>query len=103
MQLVAAVKALATARALTVQRGEAQRDIKALKHDILTACDFVAGCTESQIFKNEPDRDPRYSNWIAGFKMPHGSGPPLYVKVALGLPNLDSGHFLSFHPWGRTP
>lgn len=61
----------------------------------------MAECTESEVRANEPSDDPAYENWIGVFQVREEFGTDLYVKIALSLPDLSTGMFVSFHLWGR--
>ena len=66
------------------------------------ANELIAECSEKELNKHElSDRYPEYNDYIVVLKIDlEGERHPFYVKVALRLPDLESGELLSFHEWG---
>jgi hypothetical protein len=71
-------------------------------YDIDSVAAWLCECEERELNKHGLDDEfPDRPYYIASFKMRvHGDdNSPYYVKVAMLLPELESGYLLSFHEW----
>lgn len=68
-------------------------------YTIADAIELILECERSDMVGSEPD-DKGRPQWMAILRLPSNRGYDLYVKVALNLPDMRTGYFLSFHPWG---
>ena len=81
-------------------KGRCQEYFRALDYDLETVIELLAECTTAELVKHELDDEyPTRPYYIAEFDIDvEGDSGPLYVKVALRLPELESGYLLSFKP-----
>ena len=102
-EVFVALKTAASSRNLTVSdRQSCQDDMCRLEYDLDSACELVAGCRLTQLRRSAPDDNPaRDDQWIAILKAEPEEGEYLYVKVALRLPKLETGRFISFKKWAN--
>ena len=97
--VVAALRSVATTKGRLLVHPRCQDDMVRERFDLPDACDLVAACSVDEIHKNEPDYDPDRLDQIVVLRIELEDGYDLYVKIALQLPELTSGYFLSFKPW----
>lgn len=89
----------AAARGICVH-GRAQYELDDAGFDADGVCELLRECQNSELHKNEPDKDPNRPFRILELRIPLDDGD-YYVKVALKLPRLSTGILLSFRPWGQ--
>ena len=72
-----------------------------LGYDAEGVCELLTDCNIGELAKHEPDYEyPRRQAYIAVMRIELDGEPlPLYVKVALRLPEMTTGTLLSFHLW----
>ena len=91
----------AAARGLTHTR-QAGNDLFKYGWDIQSVNELLKECSEDELHCHElSDHYPEHNDYVVILKIDlEGERHPFYVKVALHLPNLESGELLSFHEWG---
>jgi hypothetical protein len=96
-EMFRAVQQAASAGRLTLTP-KCDEDVRALEYDAEFAIDVVANVVElGDVILCEPDDSNRPYHVMAFGVELEGEPVPLYVKVALRLPELDRGRLLSFH------
>jgi hypothetical protein len=80
-------------------RGRCQKYFRMLNYPLEAVIDLLAECTTDELVKHELDYDyPDRPYYIAEFDVHDDAEPlPFYIKVALLLPDMESGYLLSFH------
>lgn len=76
-----------------------QGHLRALGYDLQTVAELIAECSADELDKHAlDDQYPSRKCYIVVLDI-HvtGESRPFYVKVALLLPELESGYLLSFH------
>jgi hypothetical protein len=103
-EVIAAVRRIGETRQLFPEP-RVNDDMHGAKYDIRGVCKLLATCTDTELDKSEPTKNPNFRDWIAVLKKPLEDGRPYYVKVAINVtasipPSLlDRGRLVSFHPW----
>jgi hypothetical protein len=96
--VVAALRIVGASKRLTVAP-RVQPYFVTLGYDVEDVLDWISDCELDELDDHEPDDGGR-NDYIAFLKIFAEDEPlPLYVKIALHLPEMTSGKLLSFKPW----